>query len=43
MSTWTGVLGGSDFYAGALDSPCRLICTDVWDARYGFTGGLQTA
>ena len=34
--------GGSDFYAGALDSPCRLIFTDIWDAWYGFTGVLQT-
>jgi hypothetical protein len=33
--------GGSDAYAGLLDTACRNIFSDIWDAYYGFPGDIN--
>lgn len=33
--------GGSDNFAGYLDTPCRNIFTDIWDAYYSMPGDIN--
>jgi hypothetical protein len=33
--------GGSDAYAGATDTPCRNIFTNIWSAYNGFPGDIN--
>lgn len=34
--------GGGDAFAGALESSCRNVFTDIWDVYHGFPGVLRT-
>lgn len=36
-----GGFGGSDSFAGALDTPCRTIFTDIWDVHYSQPGDIN--